>query len=154
MNDIQNQRSRDNRRPRGLEMKFHLRAVGAFKARRDFAFIRQATTLAKRRLDKAHASPAVCADVTFVRRRGFGIAELTGIRIKEAQPGIKPAFHPGLQRSGSHPSSSGSIGSLGSSFLRANPEAAKTIKASQPSISFPVPQNQLGATVASRLRKP
>ena len=69
MDDIEHQVAGDDRRPRGLEVKLHFPAVGAFKACCNLTFIRQAATLTERRPNEAHALPAVRSDVAFVRRR-------------------------------------------------------------------------------------
>src|SRR6266567_133734 len=83
-------------------MKLHFPAVAAFETCRNIAFIRQATTPAKRRFDKAHTFPAVPADVTFSRRRRFALTELTNGRVEKAQAGIKPAFQTAFERGGIH----------------------------------------------------
>src|SRR6266581_349858 len=156
VNDVEHHLAGDDRRPGRAEMKFHFPAVAAFKACRNFAFIRQATALAERRPDKAHALPAMRADKTFGRRGGFGSTELTDGRVEKSQAGIKPAFQVGFQRPGIHSIETDAVfsSSRDNIFQRTRRVIIRTSSADQPSIKRFVPQNHGSTPAASRVRKP
>src|SRR5439155_20960023 len=144
VNDIEDQGAGNDRSPSESKVKFHFPAVAAFKACRDFAFIGQAAALTKRRCDKAHAPPAVDADVAFSRRRRFGTTELTNLRIEKTQAGIKPAFPAAFQCRGVHCVGAGAAAAWRENRCQRNNRTnPSTTSASQPSINRFVPQNQV-----------
>src|SRR5437868_553853 len=74
------------------EGQFQFPAIGAFKRASETPVKRQAASFAERWLYKFHSVPAVHAHKPFLNRRALIAADLTNLRIKKAQPGIKPAF--------------------------------------------------------------
>src|ERR1035437_4322998 len=73
-------------------MQFHLATIGTLKRRSDFAFKRQAATLAERWPDETNLLPATRADKSFTGRCAFIAANLTGFGINKRERGFEPGL--------------------------------------------------------------
>jgi hypothetical protein len=140
-------------RTRCTEIQFHFAAVRAFKGRRQIAFKRQTATLAKRRTDEADLRPAMAADKSFVNRRAFLPAKLADFRIKKTEADIQPVLN-GRGEHGHFGIVNGEGLSPTGRNLKMASVNARTKNASQPSINFPVPQNQIAVFGTSAVSAP
>jgi hypothetical protein len=125
-------------------VQFHLAAIRAFKWRRDVTHERQSAASAKRRFDEAHLQPAARANETVPGGRAFGFAKLADFGIEKTEADAEPLFK-WFDERGHREIANGSRAGLRGRNLKTTSVTTSTIKASQPSINLPVPQNQVAA---------
>ena len=119
--------------------------------RRQRAVKGQAATPAMGRLDGFHLLPAGGADEPLRRRGARRLAKLADFRINKSQTGVEPVpqrFDPG----GHHDSAGGTRPVSSGQSVNPPSTANSTKNANQPSIIFPVPQNQSTAGVAATVK--
>src|ERR1035441_5700598 len=153
VNRFKDNAARDNRRARGSEAQFHLAAIRAFKRRRDVALEWQSAASAKRRFDEAHLRPAARADEAVFGGRVVHFTEPADFGIEKTEADIEPLLKRFCE-SGHREIANGSRAGLRGRNLKTTSVTTSTIKASQPSINLPVPQNQVAARGALVVNAP